>query len=507
MANEDKTLEAIIKLKDEMSSELKKVQKGLDNLQDSAQDANKALAETEKTSKGTKNALVGMGLQQAGEKMMQFSAKIMDAVKSLLELTEATKEFNTLSGKLEGSSKQYGYTKEASNNSAKSVYSYTGDEMSAFNSVQNLQGLGLSQKDLDKTLGSAISVWTAYGDSIPIESLTESMNETAQVGKVTGVLADALNWAGISEDNFNKKLESCKTTQEKNKLITDTLNGAYGDSKKVYDEANKALMDYNGSQWDSINASAQLGETLAPLNSAISSVKASIIEALAPAIQSLVQFLQPVIAKVQEFIQNNPELVSTIALVVGILGSLCAILGPLLIIIGIVMTTGLAPLILIFLKVSVVIGIVISICVALAQSWERIKENCATLRDNVIKAFTELKEKVGNAINYIKDAWNNFVSLFTTPIKAVVNYVTGGSGANGSHASGLSRVPYNNYLANLHEGERILTRREADNYENGNRAGINIFMNGTTIREEADINKIASTLVRKINEQKIIVGG
>lgn len=38
-----------------------------------------------------------------------------------------------------------------------------------------------------------------FGDALPIEGLIESANETAKVGKVTGVLADALNWAGISE--------------------------------------------------------------------------------------------------------------------------------------------------------------------------------------------------------------------------------------------------------------------------------------------------------------------
>ena len=36
--------------------------------------------------------------------------------------------------------------------------------------------------------------------------MIESANETAKVGQVTGSLADALNWVGISEDAFNEKL-------------------------------------------------------------------------------------------------------------------------------------------------------------------------------------------------------------------------------------------------------------------------------------------------------------
>ena len=85
----------------------------------------------------------------------------------------------------------------------------------ATNAVTNLMGLQTSQESLTSLTDAAIGVWSAYGDSIPIESLTESMNETAQVGQVTGVLADALNWAGISEDDFNSKLANTNSTQER----------------------------------------------------------------------------------------------------------------------------------------------------------------------------------------------------------------------------------------------------------------------------------------------------
>jgi hypothetical protein len=42
------------------------------------------------------------------------------------------------------------------------------------------------------------------------------------------------------------------------------------------------------------------------------------------------------------------------------------------------------------------------------------------------------------------------------------------SGINGSHADGLSYVPFDGYVAQLHEGERVLTKKEAREY---NRSG------------------------------------
>ena len=56
--------------------------------------------------------------------------------------------------------------------------------------------------------------------------------------------------------------------------------------------------------------------------------------------------------------------------------------------------------------------------------------------------------------------------------------------------------------------ERVLTRTEADRYDKGqNTNSINVVINGLTVREESDINKIASQLLKKINENKIVYGG
>ena len=122
-----------------------------------------------------------------------------------------------------------------------------------------------------------------------------------------------------------------------------------------------------------------------------------------------------------------------------------------------------------------------------------------------------MKSTVTNAIDSIRGVWNDLKSsIENNPIVMTVKKVTESlSGAkDGNHAAGLQRVPYNNYVANLHAGEAVLPRREADQWRKGknNSPQINITMNGTVIREEQDIEKIASALVRKLNQQRIITG-
>ena len=69
----------------------------------------------------------------------------------------------------------------------------------------------------------------------------------------------------------------------------------------------------------------------------------------------------------------------------------------------------------------------------------------------------------------------------------------------GQNAWGLRRVPYDNYLTYLHEGERVLTAREARNYDQGGGTGsIVINMSGTVIREDADIEKIGQAVLDRV---------
>lgn len=69
---------------------------------------------------------------------------------------------------------------------------------------------------------------------------------------------------------------------------------------------------------------------------------------------------------------------------------------------------------------------------------------------------------------------------------------------DGKHSGGLNNVPFDGYKAELHKGERVLTRGQADEYRrNEGRGDVNITINAT-IREESDIEKLAGVLARRL---------
>ena len=76
-----------------------------------------------------------------------------------------------------------------------------------------------------------------------------------------------------------------------------------------------------------------------------------------------------------------------------------------------------------------------------------------------------------------------------------------GTSYDGSHAAGLRRVPYDNYVALLHEGERVLTAREVREEDRSGGAGrpITISIGGTwSVRSDADVDAIAEAIYRRI---------
>lgn len=80
-------------------------------------------------------------------------------------------------------------------------------------------------------------------------------------------------------------------------------------------------------------------------------------------------------------------------------------------------------------------------------------------------------------------------------------------GGTGGKAFGMERVPYDNFPALLHEGERVLTAAQAREADRG-RGGVAISGNQFVVREDADIDKIAAALYQQIESaSQSYIGG
>ena len=200
-------------------------------------------------------------------------------VGGLLALESSTEEYRAAQGRLNTAFEAAGMSADAAQQAYSAFYGILGDTDTATEASQLLAKLAQSEEDVATWTNIAAGVSGTFGDSLPIESLIEAANETAKVGTVTGTLADALNWAGISEDAFNEKLEACSTESERNRIIMDTLSGTYDDAADAFYRNNEELVKSRENQ-------SQLNDSLSKIGQSVSTVKNAFVEQFTPVIES-----------------------------------------------------------------------------------------------------------------------------------------------------------------------------------------------------------------------------
>lgn len=281
----NKQLTAAMNLKTQINktaTELQKSKTDFENLSGAADDLHDSLDKAGDS--GGKFSVNLGGLLKGGALVAGVTAvvgAIGQLASSFVNLDEATEEVRENLSKVDSAFTTNGKSSESARKAYRDFYKILGDSDTAAESTQLLAQLAKNEQNVDKWTRTATGVMATFGDSLPINSLIEASNETAKVGTVTGVLADALNWVGISEDEFNEKLAALGTEQERNALITETLAATYEDAAQAYEENNAGIMTARELQ-------AQLDESLANLGGTIQNVKNGLLADFLPAIVQII---------------------------------------------------------------------------------------------------------------------------------------------------------------------------------------------------------------------------
>lgn len=263
--------------------EIKKNKKAIEDLGDESNNAGKQvkkLGDEAKKSGDGFTVLKGVISNVISKGLHELVKGCKKAIKSLYNLSDATQEYREDLGKLETAFEAAGKSTDIAKETYKKFYSVLGEEDRSVEAVNHLAQFVSTQEDMAKWTDICAGVWGTFGDSLPIEGLTEAANETAKTGEVTGVLADALNWAGISQDDFQKQLEGCSSETERAALITETLNKQYGDAADKYKENNKSVMEAREATAKLKDTQAELGAKLEPITTKIKEGFAKILDKL-----------------------------------------------------------------------------------------------------------------------------------------------------------------------------------------------------------------------------------
>ena len=475
--------------------EIRDYTKALNDLESESDQAGNATEDLNNDLKNTKGAtneaeggftiLKGTLANLTANVITSAISKIGELATSLFDMVEATEEYRSMMAKLEGATNNYGYQIDYTKDKFEEFYRYLGDSQMANNAISNLMGLQVETGTLDKLVNGAISTWSMYGDSIPIESLTESINETIQVGKVTGTFADALNWTKINQDQLSASLGNGSAAQkafnqaiadgeavedafsaalaatsdqgERANIVAGFLNSTYGDSKTTYDELNGAMLNANQSELDLIDSQSKLAEVVSPVKDVFTQLKTQALEAILPIVSDLAQkFLD-----LKTYLEEHPTVLKIVTAAITALATAFGVLAEALAIQGLIKGVTTAMKLLnttllanpITLIVAAIAGLVAGFITLWNTSeefrnfwiglWEGIKSVCKPVIDFIVTAFKEAWELIKVVWDLVKPyfelLWNNIKAIFSvvkdvlfgffnaawTAIKAVWDTVTG----------------------------------------------------------------------------------
>ena len=423
----EQTEGAIREIFDAASSASVKVQKEVGKLNgklketsDASQQSKEDIQSIEEASKGVANV--------ANSAFRLLTTAIIGSTVALVGLGESTREYRTEQAKLTTAFEAAGSNAEVAKETYNDLYRVLGDTGQATEAANLLAQLTNDQQALSEWTKISQGVYAAFGESLPVESLAEAANETAKTGEITGALADALNWAGVSEDEFADKLFRATTEAEREKLIRETLTSLYGDAATKYEENAASILQANEAQSKLNDSMAAVGEAMEPINTMFKELGAEILADLAPYLQDFAENQFPKIAEalsgvgkaigeVLTWLVDNWKLVTTIAVVIGTISAALTVFSVVMGVVNAVMLAS--PVTWIVLAIVAAIAALVAIIAAVIIYWDEIKaatqKAMDAIKNAVQKAIDFVVGLFKKIINFIKDNWQALLLMLVNP--------------------------------------------------------------------------------------------
>lgn len=427
----DQNQRAIDSMGDELRDAAQQTDKFGDEIDDAADKTDKASGKLEKVG----SVLKGLAVT-AGAAVAAAGAALAGLTKSFLDLAESTREYREDQAKLDAAFTTAGFTAEQAGEAYTGFYAILGEEDRSVEAVNHLAKLCSTEEELAQWTDIAAGVWATFGDSLPIEGLTEAANETAKTGTITGQLADALNWAGVNEEAFQSALDGCSSEQERAVLITDTLNGLYQEAAENYKTLNGDVMEAQRAQALLTDAYAQLGAIAEPIMTTLKTMAADVLTAMIPFVSLMGEGLQGVLngtaGAAETFAEGISGLVSVLmeklSTIVPVIGEAILASLPVLLEAGVniiaTLVTGIVNALpqLAAAALSIVLQLITSLTELAPQLLQAAMQVVATLASGIASALPQL---VPTIVQMVVQICQTLIANLPLILDAALQLVTG----------------------------------------------------------------------------------
>lgn len=284
-------------------SQAKQVDEALEQTENESKQAGEAFDEmgdaAQKSEKDMKSLSVGgvaLGtvLGNVATKLLEFAGS---AVTFLTDAVEETKEFRSDLSKLEQNAKAAGTGIDDVTDDLEYFVAITDETDSSVEALSNLLKAGFTGETLTDAVNNLSGAVVAFPDTLKIESLADSLQETLATGEATGQYGELLERLGVNLEDFNKGLQKCTTSAEKQQYAVDTLaKNGMADLNAQYKEANTDLIAYSTAQTRYTETLSKVGAAMQPVMTAFTDIKTLLLEGMIPALETAGQALSEKLA-------------------------------------------------------------------------------------------------------------------------------------------------------------------------------------------------------------------
>lgn len=252
----------------------------------------KALTDAQEKQGKSAEGVAGKIAKGLGGAALGIAAAATGAASGFLAMGESTREFRKEQAQLETAFATNGHSVETMKKTYAEFNAVLGDTSKTTEAMQQMSKFAKTEQQLADYTNVLTGVYAQYGEAISTEGLAEAINHTIEMGEVQGTLADALEWNGVSVDDFNKKLGNCSSEEQRNKLILDQLNKSYGEQAKHFKENNKDIIEAEKAQTRLAQVTAELGAVAEPIMTMLKNAFAGLLETIKPFVELIGQGLQ-----------------------------------------------------------------------------------------------------------------------------------------------------------------------------------------------------------------------
>lgn len=205
-------------------------------------------------------------LGKLGDKLAPVTAGVLGLGTAALSTVDSTEELRSDLSKLDQNAKEHKVSIDTARKAWEDFAIASDETDSAVEATSNLLQAGFTESNLQKAVENLTGAYLRFPDTMKIESLADSLQETLATGAATGQFAELLDRLGIGAEKFSKGLAKCKTQADKQNYALETLAKAgLADTYNGWKDTNSELVESKKANLDLQKSMAKLAETVQPI--------------------------------------------------------------------------------------------------------------------------------------------------------------------------------------------------------------------------------------------------